>query len=652
MSVKYRSEIDGLRAIAILSVLIFHAFPSALPGGLVGVDVFFVISGYLITGILIQNPKLTPTVLSNFYARRVRRIFPALIITLLLTYGFAYFALYSDDFKVLGLDIASGATFLANIRYLNGLGYFDTEAVFRPLLHLWSLGVEEQYYLIWPLIIFSIVKSRYTLAIIWALIIISFALNVYYSYTHVMWSYYLPFTRFWELFAGGLLAVQEQKGEMPKHDKLSLFGLILLVVACVFVDGDDHFPGWQAVLPVYATYLIIRHTELGIVKKILSNKGLVGIGLISYPLYLYHWPLFTYAKITEINPSSASIMVLTLLAIILAILTYKYVERPIRKTGKGWTIGLLIGMLIIAIFGASAYQRDGLDFREVKYQLYKQDIKNFFMHHEQAKHYQADMEFKEPPSEYLQALEKLASHLKNNAFRKKQEEAFKTVNDEEHMCSSGDCEKTSGNLKKVVVIIGDSHGDNAYMAIKMTHPDLELHPFLGPGCFPIMKRYPDPASRCAVTLKNARDFVQKNKPDMVILASRWVDYYQPVLEDIQFYRQYTDHIALIGPSVRFNTHVKRFLSRYDGESNIQNYINSYLSRDKFRLNEEMRDFAKEQGVSFIDKIRAFCGDGYCKITKTGEELYIPDKGHLNPSGVAMWSNYLYKNKEIYSILEK
>jgi len=374
--------------------------------------------------------------------------------------------------------------------------------------------------------------------------------------------------------------------------------------------------------------------------------------LISYPLYLYHWPLFSYARITELNPSWLTILILSVVAAFLATGTYIYIERPIRKRGgRGTTIVLSVLLVIIAIFGFSAYQRDGMDFRQVNYQLYKQDIKSFFVPGKKEHSYKSDITFTKPPREYINALKELTSRLKTNDFRKKQEEAFQSINSESHMCNSGDCQDSrQKQLKKTVVIIGDSHADNAYTAIKTSYPDLELHPFTGPGCFPISQRYTNPDSRCSITLRNARQFVQKNKPDLVILASRWIDYFYPVLDDINFYRKYTNHIVLIGPSVRFKIHVKRFLTNYDGSSNIQNYVNSFLDMDKFVLNEKMRTFAKEHDVSFIDKIKAFCGDGYCKLTKTGNELYIPDKGHLNPSGAIMWGKYLQRNKVIDSIL--
>ena len=223
---QYRPDIDGLRALAVIGVIVYHFFPKALHGGLVGVDIFFVISGYLISLILISQPRLDASVLKTFYARRVKRIFPALLAVMLCSFGFGWIALYADEFKELGKHIMASAGFASNLVYMQEAGYFDVAAEQKPLLHLWSLGVEEQFYIIWPLLLILLgqrERQRLAIKILWLL---SFAGNLYLSYRNVDAAYYLPFTRFWEILTGAMLAFSETKpdgarrGGAPPRDSV------------------------------------------------------------------------------------------------------------------------------------------------------------------------------------------------------------------------------------------------------------------------------------------------------------------------------------------------------------------------------------------------------------------------------------------------
>jgi len=268
-SIKYRPEVDGLRALAILAVLIYHFFPNLMQGGLVGVDIFFVISGYLINKTLIANNSINLQNIKEFYVRRILRIFPALILMFWCVFLFGWIALYADEFKELGLHIASGAGFVSNITYMNEAGYFDHNSELKPLLHLWSLGVEEQFYLVWPLALVFILRMRQPLFAIWAILIASFSACLIISYHDVNYAYYLPMTRFWEILMGAAIAANEKKvGNERLDDRKSLLGLLLICASILFVDGKEHFPGWQALIPVAGAYLIIRNSSGGYTNKI------------------------------------------------------------------------------------------------------------------------------------------------------------------------------------------------------------------------------------------------------------------------------------------------------------------------------------------------------------------------------------------------
>ncbi len=370
-SESYRPDIDGLRAIAVCAVVAFHAFPRWLQGGFIGVDIFFVISGYLISGHIFSALRGSNFTLREFYAKRIRRIFPALITVLLVSFLFGWVALLSDEFKQLGKHIAAGAGFVSNLALWFEAGYFDITAITKPLLHLWSLGIEEQFYIVWPLAAIALYKLRSTLpTIIVFLAGISFALNTYFIQSDTVLTFFSPFTRFWELLAGAALAQRETEGQTgPRllRDIQSIIGIFLIGAGLVVIRDSNQFPGWWATLPVVGTVLSIGAGGTAIVNRtLLNNRILVAVGLISYPLYLWHWPLLSFAQIIEGDfPSRLDRIELVTLAFILATLTYFLIEKPLRFGGhKQLKIAALVfGMTGVGAMGYWSFINDGLPSR-------------------------------------------------------------------------------------------------------------------------------------------------------------------------------------------------------------------------------------------------------------------------------------------------
>ncbi|WP_298258744.1 acyltransferase family protein [Bradyrhizobium sp.] len=403
---KYRADIDGLRALAVLSVVGFHAFPSLIRSGFIGVDVFFVISGFLISTIIFENLERDRFSFLDFYARRIRRIFPALIPVLLACYALGWIALFADEFNQLGKHIAGGAGFVSNLVLRNESGYFDNAAGTKPLLHLWSLGIEEQFYLIWPLLLGLAWRLRLNLAIcLIAVAAISFGLNVHKVGHDAVSAFYMPQTRFWELMVGSFLAYMtlHQKPEAFARIKeplsrllpsvsmqrtattvrvgvpncLSAFGIILIAASASVITGDRQFPGWWALMPTLgAGFVISAGQDAWLNRRILSCGALVWLGLISYPLYLWHWPLLSFERIIEGEEPSLELRIATIFAsIALAWLTYTVLERPIRFGGhrKITTAALCAGMLVTGSLGYGSFQQNGLPSRTVvKINLSKQ----------------------------------------------------------------------------------------------------------------------------------------------------------------------------------------------------------------------------------------------------------------------------------------
>lgn len=376
---KYRPDIDGLRAIAVLAVVAFHAFPNSITGGFIGVDIFFVISGYLISTIIFKSLDEDTFSFVDFYSRRIKRIFPALIFVLASCFAFGWFALLAGEYKQLGIHIASGAGFVSNLLSWYEAGYFDNAADTKPLLHLWSLGIEEQFYIVWPLLLWLSWRSKLNLLMMTILIAgISFALNMKGVGQDIRATFYSPQTRFWELLCGSILAwmtlyranfVFKDGTKIAGYisNAISLIGVLLLGCGLWYVNKDLNFPGAWALIPVAsAVLLIMAGPKAWVNQKILSNKFVVWFGLISFPLYLWHWPLLSFARIVKGEVPSSSIRITAVaLSIFLAWLTYRLVELPIRfgKFSRLKTVSLLSLMVVIGYVGYNSYAREGLLFR-------------------------------------------------------------------------------------------------------------------------------------------------------------------------------------------------------------------------------------------------------------------------------------------------
>jgi peptidoglycan/LPS O-acetylase OafA/YrhL len=365
----YRPDIDGLRAVAVLLVLNFHAFPDAIPGGFIGVDVFFVISGFLITGIIMREQERGRFSLIDFYNRRIRRIFPALIVVLCATLILGWFWMLPAAFAQLGSDTFASAAFLANIAFWLQSGYFDIEAARKPLLHLWSLGIEEQFYLLWPLLLLLAVRLRLRIVVVAAVLGgASFLLNVALIGSNPVATFYLPFTRAFELLAGAMLACcwsRAGRSDAASHWRAGL-GVALIAVAAVMLNSHRAFPGWWAVLPVAGTVLLLSAPAGWVNRVVLSSPPLVWIGLVSYPLYLWHWPLLVMFAIIKFGPLTLLERELILLASgLLAWATYRFVETPFRfgVPSPRKALGLGTGMALVALAGGIVVWGKGFDLR-------------------------------------------------------------------------------------------------------------------------------------------------------------------------------------------------------------------------------------------------------------------------------------------------
>ncbi len=387
--ITYRPEIDGLRAVSVLSVIFFHAGFDLFNGGYLGVDIFFVISGYLITSIIIFELNNDVFSIKRFYVRRARRILPALYFTVLLSIPFAWFWMLPLQYLDFSESVLFNTFFMSNILFWQESGYFRPDADLKPLLHTWSLSVEEQYYLIFPFILLMLSKFNYkyiTPVILTIIFLASLLMSEWASKYHLSANFYLLPSRFWELMAGALLAIFLNKYKMPNSIVSVLasnIGLIMILTAIFIFDEKTRSPGVITLLPIIGSVLLIAGTSSqsdSLSKSILSLKPIVFLGLISYSLYLIHQPVFAYVKlITLYDPSFPLVMALLSATLLLASFSWAYIEKPFRNpanfNNKAFLSVILGVSILFILFGTLGIYGKGLDSRFENNLNYKESLK-------------------------------------------------------------------------------------------------------------------------------------------------------------------------------------------------------------------------------------------------------------------------------------
>ena len=358
---QYRAEIDGLRALAVLPVILFHAGFEWFSGGFVGVDVFFVISGYLITTIIISEMAEGKFSIVNFYERRARRILPALFFVMLVCIPFAWMWMLPNQMKDFSQSLVAVSLFASNILFWLESGYFEAAAEEKPLLHTWSLAVEEQYYVLFP--IFLILAWRFGKNRVFWMIVVMAAISLLLSEwgwrNNATANFYLAPARAWELFAGSIAAFIVQKQGVQKNNLLATLGLAAIIFSIFFYDETTPFPSVYALVPVLGVVLLVLYAEKDtLAAKLLSTKGFVGIGLISYSAYLWHQPLFAFAKIRLFEPTESILLILCITSIALAYLTWRYVEAPFR--GRQSLLNSQVSMLTASVIFLASFTLVGI----------------------------------------------------------------------------------------------------------------------------------------------------------------------------------------------------------------------------------------------------------------------------------------------------
>lgn len=370
----WRNDITGLRAVAVLPVLFFHAFPALIPGGFFGVDVFFVISGYLISGIIFRGLIEGSFSYRDFYVKRIKRILPNLFLVLTFVAFVGYFLLLPKEYRNLGQHIYSSAVFAQNFRLLGEIGYFTEDALRKPLLHLWSLAIEEQFYIVFPILcslVWRFFRSRRVILSV-VILISACSLLACLLIRDVSFVFYFPLTRFWELGAGIMVAYAESYGQfkfrsvpIDIRNVLSCAGAISILAPMFLWTTNMVHPGWVTLVPVLgAVAIIVAGADALVNRTLLSWRPMTFVGLISYSLYLWHWPLLAYIFISMPVSNPILTAATLLMSFPIAIAVYFFVEQPVRRSscvfGVSTTKVLLVFLVLIIAVGQVIRRTEGI----------------------------------------------------------------------------------------------------------------------------------------------------------------------------------------------------------------------------------------------------------------------------------------------------
>jgi peptidoglycan/LPS O-acetylase OafA/YrhL len=587
----YRQDIDGLRAIAVIAVVLFHAFPNEIPGGFIGVDVFFVISGYLITQIILTDLTAGTFSAADFYARRVRRIFPALIIVLIASLALGWRLLLPTEMISLGKNAVASALFSANLMLLSEVGYFDLAARVKPLLHLWSLGIEEQFYLAWPLILCALPRRWIAQSII-LLILGSFALNVSLVSSHPAETFYLPFTRAWELLVGSIL-LQISKPRGFANEALSLVGFSILSGTIFLFDKNTTFPGWAAALPVIGTASILLAEGSVLNRVMLTSPAAVGIGLISYPLYLWHWPLLVFFELHKFirPPTDIERALIVCLSVLLAWLTFTTIERPIRSRSKFVAkplLGAMTAVIAVSLLPAFGYV---------------------------------------PP--LPEAIARLIT-LPNNGAGWRRECVLSDSDILEFPPSCVD------RKRPLIAIWGDSTAAALIPGFQKLQETSELGiaQFTVSSCPPLLVRVRRVTSPCLQRNQHIVTLIGAASPDIVILQAYWsdadtIETIKPTIDALR--ANNIANIVILGSVPVWHGGLPGAVAsffRLNGSvipPRVQQYVDSTTGESS------MLKIANTLGVKYISARDAFCNTDGC-LTRVGNSLTASDTIHLTTAG--------------------
>ena len=627
--ISYRREIDGLRALAVVPVIFFHAGFRAFSGGFVGVDVFFVISGYLITSLILAESALGTFSLAGFYERRARRILPALFVVMAVCIPVSWFLLLPSDMKAFSESLVAVSVFASNVLFYSESGYFAADAELKPLLHTWSLAVEEQFYVLFPLFLLAAwqIGRKWVAASLAVVAFISLALAQWGAFNYPAATFFLLPTRGWELLMGGLIALHcnsRQSSASIASSRPPLEGIasavgVAMILSGVFVFGKETpFPSLYALLPTLGTALVIlfAHPQT-VIGKMLGSRILVGIGLISYSAYLWHQPLFAFARHKSLEePGRLLLLALTMVAVFLAYLSWRYVEKPFRDRSRFSRkevalYGVLCSAAFVA-FGLLAYVNNGFEGRLtsdertiLSYTTY--DFKDL---------YRVETCLLEPDQAYTEFSEKCVP------------------------------DRAVGGI----LVWGDSHAAAISYGVRQTLPDVAQ--YTASGCPPLVDVEIGERPHCRRVNDFVKEEIRRLRPANIILHANWRRYKnyevaRSMERTIEFVRHASPstRITIVGVMPQWNPSLPVYMLKRHLPMAAAQYIDNSYVRNGRALDRDLNAVAKKTGVTFFSAIDALCVSDRCLATTTsggGLTLTMWDYGHLTEGGSILLATELAK----------
>lgn len=605
----YRPDIDGLRAIAVLPVVAFHLGVPGIRGGFIGVDIFFVISGYLITSIILRDIAAGTFSLGDFYARRVRRIMPALLLVLAVTTLFAVLFLFPGELMDFARSLAAAFFFMSNHYFLAKAQYFGGAAESMPLLHTWSLAIEEQFYLFFPLGLLLIsrlprLRARPGLVIA-AVAAISFAVSVVLVAVHQEQAFYLLASRAWELCAGALAAA----GMLPalRHrllaELIGFGGLALIAATVILFHKAIDFPGVLALAPVGAAVAIIHAGSYPgtFVARLLGNRFLVFFGLISYSLYLWHWPLIVFWHLeTGRSPGLWAMAGLFAVSVVLAYLTWRWVETPFRRKDSvvgqhPWKAAGIAGLLVLAVVTPLLLSGGW-------------------------------------PSRFTPSQNATAAYLGY-----KDDEVYRrsTCFIDSHVQTERDYDEAAclalSETKPNLLILGDSHAAHLWRGMATQFPHYNVLQATASGCKPLAGgRGEGPCVNLMRRILGDTDLLKRL--DAIVLSARWRSEDLPLLKTtLAELSSHGRRIYVFGPVPTYDSGLPRLLAL--AETRGEGIVTAALLPETLETDNTFRAALRDGGARYVSLHSLLCPDGQQCLTRTGTGVPLQwDYGHLTLEG--------------------
>ncbi len=644
-ALSFRRDVNGLRALAVASVVAFHVDRDALPGGFVGVDIFFVISGYLISRILFAEISDGAFSLSEFYFKRVKRIFPALIVVLLAIWVAGWFVLDPPTFTELGRQERDGAFFSLNFRQIVEPGYFDLASAARPLLHLWSLSIEEQFYIVWPALL--ALMFRFPRAVAPAIFVIFFAsltANLALTEHDATKAFYLPWSRAWELALGAAVGYRElfwrgavKPPQAPIAADVSILaGLALMIGAVVFLNEAQPFPGWRAMIPTFGCALVLANPGARLGERVLGGRVAQWLGKVSYPLYLWHWPLLSFAVIEwgPLVPLPTRIA-LAGAAVVLAWLTYRWIERPaaqgFRLHENRVVVALAVGLIGCGALGGLTKSLNGFALR------YPARIEALFDY---------------PPHGLAEAL-----YRADTCFYDKRDtpDSLKTLRARlTQQFDAAGCAAVQDASKPTILILGDSHGAHLYPGIESefgaTANVLQLNAnYCAPLIVPEETGEGETGTeRCRIINRLIEEKVREIKPTVVVLGAFYMQYLNfPAYRYPDFANAYRASLAelraagvgqiiVAGDPPIWSPSLPSLVAReLLATGSSARYSGAGLAKDALAIDADLRRQSWPAGVTYVSLDEGLCNASGC-LRRVGDDLpndlTALDYGHLSRQG--------------------